>query len=821
MEHLTIANNKDVRFFWVTVLFLNLLFINSVGIAQDLQLYLKGKVLHLESKEPVPFAHIFFKKHENQGVTSDVRGDFRLPTFESADTVVISHVGFEKMVLSVSALKNNTTIFLQPKQIEIAEYTFFAGENPALAIVQKAISNKPANDPDNLRTYQYNAYSKFVFTLEGLESQDSINSRIDSLLEGGHLFISESFSEIRYKKPGKKNEIVKASKMSGIKSPIIGLVSSTFQPFSLYTDHINILEIPYLNPMSKDGMKKYDYFLEDSIQTDLGTSYIISFQPQKGKTYLVGRGIMTVSSQKYALENIVFRSIENGSNLQFELQQKNNWNGQNWFPEQINSQYILKETDIEGRNLKLINQNFISNVAIDSDADFKEINPVALVFDIQNELYPLDVYRQDTLSQKEMITYERFDSLDDKKLNFLNFLSRLITKVSIGRIPLGPVDLLTNRFLRINQHEGPALGLGLSTNGSLSDYLRLEGYFRYGFRDMAWKYGAGVETIISKVNDSKLSLYYSQDVSEIGHIPFISTPTFSRASDIYRDLLAERMDQVERIQLEFSQIPRRNWRVGITGSLENRKALWTQELDQPIAIENAFLEFRSAEVGMNLRYIFRENASKIENSFLPGLASYPVFQMQLVRAIPEILASNADYWRASFKMQQQWKKGLSLNRLQISGMYAWGDVLPVGMMNTGFGIRPQSRNLSVVFPGYLQTMRIYEFLSDRVMYVSYSHMTGPLFNKRRDFVTFAPQVNLTQSLAIGSLNDSFIATAFDYQTLEQGYYETGLELRNLLKYKSGIGFQGIGIGAFYRWGPYANATPKDNLVINFSLSTAF
>lgn len=803
----------------LAVLFLHLIFLNTKAVSQDNQSYLKGKLQHRESKEPIAFAHVYFQNLEKLGTVSDVKGEFRLSLNGLSDTVIVSHVGFEKMKLTLSEFKNNPVINLYPKAIEIDAFTFLAGENPALNILRKAIANKPSNNPDNLDAYKYNTYNKLVFTLDGLEDEGGMDSRIDSLLEGGHLFISESYSEVLYKKPGKKNETVKASKMSGIKSPVIGFVSSAFQPFSLYQDHVTVFDIPYLNPLSKDGLKKYDYFLEDSIQTQIGYSYVISFQPQKGKGYLLGNGMMTISSKQYALENMVFKSIENGSNLQFEIQQKNSWNGQHWFPEQMNSKYLLIDTDIEGRKLKLINQNFISDVFINPDIKAKDINPVAMVFDIQNERFPMENFRQDSLTHTENLTYFRFDNLDDKTLNLLNSLSQITTKLSTGRIPLGPIDALTNRFFRINQHEGFALGLGISSNQRLSERFRTEGYFRYGIKDKAWKYGAGIETILRSSNDSKLTLFYSQDIAEIGHVPFIKTNTFSRTSDIFREFLAERMDHVERFSFEFSQIPRRNWRIGFTGSIENRQALWANDLEIPL--ENTLLAFRSAEIGLNFRYMAREISSKIGNIFLSGPVSYPVFQMHLSRALPEILESNTDYWRMAFKMQQQWKKGISLNRVQISGFATWGESLPISMMNTGFGIRPQERNVGINLPGYLQTMRIYEFLSDRIIHASYSHLTGPLFNLKTGFATSSPQLNLIQSFAIGNVTDRDIAAVLGFNTMEKGYFESGIEAQNLIKYKSGFGFQGIGIGTFYRWGPYSNPAVKDNLVVNLSLTTTF
>ncbi|EOZ98426.1 hypothetical protein A33Q_1080 [Indibacter alkaliphilus LW1] len=788
-------------------------------LAQERTDFAKGRVLNSETKEPVPFAHVYFKGFENQGTVTDIRGEFKLIPNSETDSLVISHVGFKIQLLPISSIDASGSIYLFPKQIEMAEMIFLAGENPALNIIRSAIDNRKINDPENLNAYQYNAYNKLVFTLKEAEIGDTLSVKIDSALKGGHIFISESFSEITFKKPGNRNETIKSSKMSGIKSPVIALVSSTFQPFSLYEDHIIVFDIPYLNPLSKEGLRKYDYFLEDSIQNDSGTSFIISFQAQKGKGYLLGQGIMAVSSNLFALENMVFKSLENGGTLQFELQQKNKWDGKHWFPEQVNSKYLMADFDIEGRPLKLINQHFISGVRINHDLKTRTISPVAMIFDIQNEEFPMEDYRRDSLSEAESLTYKRFEELDDKTLERLKTFSQVMTQLSLGRIPLGPVDLLPNRLFRLNQHEGFALGLGISSNQKLSDWFRTEGYFRYGFRDRAWKYGGGIETLFLNRKDSRLMFYYSHDIVEIGHVPFIKSNSFSRSSDIFREFLAERMDQVERFSVSFSQIPLRNVKVSIASSLEDRVPLWVDH--SAFTEEGNLTSLRAAEVGLNIRYNANEKLSKIGSGFLPGPPSYPIFNLHFSKAIPEILGSNVDFWKIALKVQHEWKKGVSLNRFLLSGMGAWGELLPPSYLNTGFGIRPQAQEISISLPGYLQTMRIYEFLSDRAIQSTYSHLTGPLLDHKAGWVGFAPQLNLIQSFAIGSLRDPILADNLGFKTLERGYLESGIELQNLVKYKSGFGYQGIGIGAFYRWGAYSNPAFKDNLLINLSLTTAF
>jgi hypothetical protein len=107
------------------------------------------------------------------------------------------------------------------------------------------------------------------------------------------------------------------------------------------------------------------------------------------------------------------------------------------------------------------------------------------------------------------------------------------------------------------------------------------------------------------------------------------------------------------------------------------------------------------------------------------------------------------------------------------------------------------------------------------MHASYAHLTGPLFHKKVGKANFAPQLKFHQSFAIGTLTNPEFYNFVGFKTIEKGYFESGIEITNILKQKSGLQYQGWGLGAFYRYGPYANPTFNENLTITLSLTTSF
>jgi hypothetical protein len=697
-----------------------------------------------------------------------------------------------------------------------------AGENPALPIIRQAIKNRPLHNPESLNSYSFNSYTKTIVTLDGLKEEPEVDDTTANYLQGGHIFMAESYSEVVYRKPGKRNDTVKASKMSGIENPLVAMASTSFQPFSFYTDHIKILEVPYVNPLSNDGLRKYDYFLEDSIIHELGKSYIITYQPKEGKTYQLGRGLMHISGSQFALKNFLIKPSDPEANLLFELQQKNKWNGEYWFPEQLNSTYLAPEMKINGKAFKISSQTFISEVVLNKLDRSVKFGPIGLTYEIENDQYDWAKIRLDSLTSREYLTYVRFDQMDVRDKKRLNFASQMLTSLSSGWIPLGIVDLLPNRLLRINRFERVGLGLGLSSNDRLADFVRVEGYFRYGFGYKRWKYGGGMEWLLEKKYDSKLKFYYSQDLSEPGSSALLNPNSFSSGGNAFRGFEANRMDQVERFSVEFSQMPLNGVRLGVFGSVENRANL----LDYAIGIpsDSYSTEFVASETGIDLRIVGDESVSRIGNNLISLTRSYPILNARVSRAIPNWIGGTVNFWNTELKLQHQWSSGNSLNQFHLSAQGVWGDNLPISYLNSGYGINiGQRENLdfALSFPGYLQTMFVYEFLSNRSMHVSYSHQTGPLFQKKLGRSSIAPQLKFHQSFAIGTLSNPEFYDFVEFKTMEKGFWESGIALTNIFKQKSGFQYQGWGVGAFYRYGPYANRTFNENLTLTLSMTTSF
>ncbi|WP_194774538.1 DUF5686 and carboxypeptidase-like regulatory domain-containing protein [Pararhodonellum marinum] len=785
---------------------------------------LEGHVYDEKTEQPIPFVNLqVIGQNPTRGTVSDIRGWYRLALKEGDERIIVSHVSFEKRVFEIKQLQNRQDIYLEATLVNLGEVTVLPGENPAIPIIKKTIANKEKNDPDQLSSYQYQTYNKTVMTLDGVNENRDYEDTTFHFLEGGHIFIAESHSEVRYKRPGRRNESIKASKISGIENPMVALASSGFQPFSFYTPHLSILEVPFVNPLSNDGLRKYDYYLEDSIVNDTHTTYIIQYLPKPGKVHQLLEGLIYISNQQYAIENMTLRGADKTSSLRFELQQKNEWNGIHWFPSQLYTSILSTENDVEGFLMLIKNQTFLSQVQINNLENKDKLSPINISFDIKHKDVDWEKLRLDSLTFREYRTYERFDEMDEKDKRRLKWATRLVGQMVMGRFAIGPVDLLPNRLLRFNRYERFALGLGLSTNEKVSEFFTLDGYFRYGFGDNAWKYGGQLALHLEKKYDTELRFQYSQDLSEPGTTQLRLPQSFSTVGEGFRRFLANRMDSVQRMAVEIAHRPFLGAQLAVFSSRENRNTILN--FAQEVPTDDFPLGFVSSEVGLHFRWAGNENLSRIGKGVISWSSSYPVVGLRVSRAIPDFLGGEMDYLNSEFKFHHLWHKGNSSNQFTMALHGIWGNNLPLSYLNTGYGINLIGNNpfdFGFSFPGFLQTMNIYEFLSDRSAFLSYAHLTGPLFNANLGKVAIlSPQLKFVQSFAIGSLSEPERYDFVSFNTMERGFWETGVELTNLLKFRSGFQRQGWGIGLYYRYGPYAHPRNQDNFSITLSSSVSF
>jgi hypothetical protein len=107
-----------------------------------------------------------------------------------------------------------------------------------------------------------------------------------------------------------------------------------------------------------------------------------------------------------------------------------------------------------------------------------------------------------------------------------------------------------------------------------------------------------------------------------------------------------------------------------------------------------------------------------------------------------------------------------------------------------------------------------EFTSDRYASLFLSHNFGTLLFRSK---YFSPEPELVTNLGIGSLSHPENHLDEDVKSFEKGYFESGIVINKMVR----LGVTDLGLGWFYRYGPYAMPTAKENMAWKIAFQFVF
>lgn len=183
------------------------------------------------------------------------------------------------------------------------------------SIIKKVIHNKSKNNPND---FEFTTYNKLIVTA----NPDSIEGRVDSvftikrkkkvlkeidssdylfkkIISKQHLYQTEKIA--RYQAVKNDKETILATKMAGFKEPLFEYFSLQLQPFSVYDRKYSLVEKEYTSPISKKGIRKYQFELIETTLLENRKVYKISFRPKKTTKTDQLEGFLYVDAQKYSI----------------------------------------------------------------------------------------------------------------------------------------------------------------------------------------------------------------------------------------------------------------------------------------------------------------------------------------------------------------------------------------------------------------------------------------------------------------------------------------------------------------------------------------
>lgn len=807
-----------------------------------------GVIADQKTKKKLAFVSVYNTVDKN-GVQTDIDGKFTI-TGKAAELVLrVQYVGYEPQQMLVKS-GEPLFFFLVPKQNSIREVQVVAGENPAHRIIRKVIENKAKNNPEELASFQYMSYNKFIFSgkadtglaridsayrvsnaIKKLDSTDRVKfeiqrdsiveayqkslKRSDSLFSTQHIFMTETVTERKYLKPAQNKEEVKAVRVSGLKAPQFALIASQFQSFSFYNDEIKILDKTYSSPISKGSTNRYFFSIEDTLYDGKDSIFVITYKPRKGKNFDGLKGLLYIHTNGYAIQNVIAEPFEPSKYFYIRTQQHFEFKSGVWFPIQLNTDLEFAGVQFNNRKAYGVGRTYITDIQLGTEMRKREFDGVVLEFDKKsiktNNDSLLSQYRPDTLDDKEKKTYVVMDSVGkaerfDEKL----FLA---TTIAQGYVPLGKylrVDL--NRILSTyNDFEGLRLGLGLSTSPALSKHFTLGSYFAWGTKDNTFKYGANINVPVWEKREVfwYSSAYY--DVLESGSTSFRQEKLST--ADRYRNLLIANMDFVRGFETRFSFRSNRYLLHHVYYTYNERQVTTPYQFIEGAQAINQFNYF---ELGLTNKWAFGETFMRQAGQKISLGTKYPTmfFNLSLIQGLNSTWSKQLIKYDVKVLYDYSFRT-LGVSHIQLHGGYIQGDAPYPFAYN---GRANYNGRFSLVSQGYFETMFMNEFLSSSYASVFFMHDFRKLLFRSK---YFNPGISVSSAAGWGTLNNVSQHNGTAFKTMEKGYYESGISVRDILVLKSNLYSTGFGIGAFYRYGPYQMPSEIDNLALKMNFTISF
>ena len=804
-----------------------------ITVAVTAQRYtVSGRVVDKQTGASLAFVNMIVTGHPQIGSTADIDGNFTISATFPITSLSFTYVGYKDLIVAIDTAKaKHIIVKLEQSSVSLGEVKVRPGVNPALRIIKRAIENSDKNNPEKVHSFTYVSYNKMYATSDLKAQADTANS-LDSiknkqpadtakknkggltkLLRKQYLFLSESVSKRKYLYPNHNKEEIIANRASGLKNSPFALLATQLQSFSFYKDYITILDGSYMNPITDAGIKHYNFIIEDTTYNGNDTVFVISYHPMKGKNFDGMKGVVYINTNGYALQNVIAQPVKADNTLSINIQQKYDYiKNKQWFPVQLNTDWVynnitLSDTTISSGNevvnpddehnkLKVVTRSYIKDIVLDTVLKKKDFSRVEV--EVANNASKQsdsiwNKYRNDTLSMKEKNTYKVIDSVG--KTMHLDRKLRGYEALATGKLRIGFVDMDLDKIITYNGYESFRVGAGFHTNEVMSKYFTVGGYGAYGIGDKAFKYGGDAGIIFDPYNHVKLDFAYKNDVIEAGGVSFYNDDHLL-SSESYHDYFVNNMDKIQEGQVALSFDALRYFQFNIFGNEQVRTA--TNSYEFGITENNVtalFNKFNFTEVGVGVRFAYGESFLKTPMGMISLGTNYPIVWANIIHGFNGLLGGQFDYMKYDIKVSKIFHiPQIGASSFTAVAGYVNGNV-PYTMLYNGNACYQQ---YTLAVDNSFETMRLNEFLSNRYVTLFYSHdFESFLFRSGN----FRPHLKLVTHAGWGMLDNlsSHYFFPTKIQTMDKGYYESGLELNNLLN----LNFLQLGVGSYYRYGPYS------------------
>lgn len=804
---------------YITLIFICLIFLSNKIFAQ--QTIVKGLVTEKGKNEPMPFVSVAFKG-TTIGTTTDFEGNYLIKTTREVDTLVASFLGYKtRYIVIKKGQQQIINIELEEQSHQMREAVIKARENPAIAIMNKAVAMRKHNNYANLNSFEYDSYNKVDVSMNNISEKMKSNKLLQPLgklfdtayqmknEDGKYIlpvFVSETESKYYYQaNPVKSKEIITANNIIGFGvnegSYVIDMFGSSMLQFNFNDNWMRVLVKDFISPLASNCHSFYWYTLRDSVEIDGLKCYEIKIQPKRASD-LGFIGTIWIADSSFAMRRIV-AEISPNANLNFiqrlKIQQEQlPTTAGSWLPVKI--RIIVEMARVTQNTSGFVAKMYRSNtnvlVNLPKPETFFDVN-VDRAANLEKDSGYWQSIRPENLSATEAQMRNMIDSV--KNLPVVKVYTDVVRVLAEGYYRVGKIDYGPYVFLANYNHvEGFRTRMGLRTNQAFSKTWYYQVYVAYGFSDKLFKYGASVEKIINPRKWSTFTLAYKNDNDILGVNDPSSSQIFSFGSGASNAFAAinmgsnlSRINQTIDYRAVFLKQLNRDWTMRF--SLQNTyfKPLGSFVFGYKIndnlgdVASNIKQAFTYTAATFDLRYAYKEVLIAKGNGRLRmKLAKAPVTTLTYQLGVKDIAGGDFNFHKLKLNLNQHITTGFLGNAdYSLSAGKVFGQ-LPYPLLEVMRG-----NNSFIYSDNNFSLMNLYEFVADEYVHFWYiQHFEGLFFNRVPLFLKWNLRNYATAKVAYGNISNS--NKKFHPQTLVninslsfngQPYAEVGYGIENIFR----------------------------------------
>ncbi len=246
--------------------FFFLLFFTTIAFSQ-----IKGTISDSKG-QPLARVSVFVEGTYN-GTSSNDLGQFEIYLKKAGNvTLMFQSIGYQtkKVKFDYNLQTITQNVQLESEDLKLSEIIVKASDNPALAVIKKAIANRKNNGEKSGR-FTADFYSRGIFKIKDAPKKilgqkiGDFNGALDST-GSGIIYLSETVSKIAFQKPDKLKETIIASKVSG-KDNGFSFNTARQTGYDFYDNTVEFA-VKMISPIADNALTYYKYKLEGTFQDD-------------------------------------------------------------------------------------------------------------------------------------------------------------------------------------------------------------------------------------------------------------------------------------------------------------------------------------------------------------------------------------------------------------------------------------------------------------------------------------------------------------------------------------------------------------------------